>query len=192
MNDSLFVRVFYHSTFVDHGKDSWFNNKDIIFVNKKHKFSIIPSLIDIFKINNKYEFLLEYPEFSKTLHWRQKTNPIENVTDVDYESISVEFSSFKGLARSNCYGCSFIDGTPGYGCNLWFYSIGSISKHSSYNIPGYTNGNDEPLTKEVVLWMRIKDSNYIDFLPELIKSITCNKRNSFFSAKTTLIIILVC
>ena len=41
------------------------------------KFSVLGDLRDDFKVNNMFEFILEYPNLGEELHWKQTKNPIE-------------------------------------------------------------------------------------------------------------------
>ena len=176
---NLFVRVFYHSIKANKGEDAWFNTKDIIFSNKKHKFSVIPSLIYDFRINEKYEFIIEYPNEEHYVHWRQATNPIENVSSVSYEPLNDYFPTFQGLARSSHTDCTFIDGTPGFTRNYWHYSIGAMTAHEGL-IPSPLKIDGTKviacLTDEVTLWMKVENVEKILLLPTIAKK-TCNKKS---------------
>ena len=194
-NSALFVRVFYHSTKIDRGSDTWFKDQEISFVNKRHKFSVISSLFNDFKINSKYEFLIVYPNLENPVYWRQETNPIENVSSVGYEALNSFYPTFKGLARSSDQSATFIDGTPGFYQNYYFYSIGAKKNYGSKNVipASYTqlsNGADGTLTTEVTIWMKIKDKSMISLLP-LLSSITCKSKSASFKNVAFIITLLI-
>ena len=140
-SNDLFVRIFYHNVEIDHGDDTFFNEKDIIFSNKKHKFCVISSIIDEFKIDGKYEFIIEYPN-DELLRWQQTTKPLDSVTDTGYTPINVPYSGFSGLAKSSDREETFIDGSPGNSINNWYFAIGSKRAWMDGIPPYYLKYND--------------------------------------------------
>ena len=44
--------------------------------NSSQKFSMLSNISEIYRINNKFEFILDYPERSNWFWWRQTNNPI--------------------------------------------------------------------------------------------------------------------
>ena len=110
--DVQWLKIFHH----DCSEGEFFNpeSPELLNVHTKNRFSILYVINNRFKINDKYEFLLEYPEENKYNHWRQSFNPLD-VTDqyvngvtthyyVDgYENITVQMKSanWGGLVRSN-------------------------------------------------------------------------------------------
>ena len=94
----------------------------------KQKFSVIGSLNKDFKINDVYEFVLEYPNEEYSIHWTQSASPIETTTNVGITQNHGDsrLSSFQGLARSADKVKSLLDGTPGNDINNWWFSVGTI------------------------------------------------------------------
>lgn len=120
---------------------------------------------DTYKINGKYEFLLQYPidDPSHYNRWKQ-TNAPQNEHNTQsstgtqvagYEAVHIDWTSnyWGGLERSSqdatALGSTWIDGSVGHG--NWFYAIGSKSTHGR-GIPSYNSTADV-----VELWIRIPD-----------------------------------
>ena len=145
--------IFYHNS--SRG-DFFQSHEDALFINTEDKFSILQYIDHSFAINGKYEYLLEYPELNRYIHWTQKVNAIDNVSNVAYNEISSNCQSFYGLSRSYNYQQTLLDGTPGdQGSFSWWYSIGSRVKFDSQNIiPGPTINSISTTVKEVSLWIR--------------------------------------
>lgn len=121
---------------------------------------------DTYKINGKYEFLLEYPIDDPTHYnrWKQTNAPQnEFITRsetggqvIGYEAVHIDWTSnyWGGLERNNIsttsYSPTWLDGSCGHG--NWFYAIGSASTHNR-GIPSYSSTAD--VTE---LWIRIPDA----------------------------------
>lgn len=120
---------------------------------------------DTYKINGKYEFLLEYPLDDPTHYnrWRQTNAPQnEFITRSEtggqvtgYEAVHIDWTSnyWGGLERNNTsttsYSPTWLDASTGHG--NWFYAIGASSTHGR-GIPSYNSTADV-----VELWIRIPD-----------------------------------
>ena len=158
---STFVRIFSH----DSKNNNYFKEREVIFVNKKRKFSVVGSINEAFKINDKYEFLQEYCEVSKIYHWKQDTNPLENISNFNYEPISIATTFFGGLAISSSPNSAKIAGH-----NVgWYYAIGEYTKFGAGLAgPAWIDSvlKFDNVTK-VELWIKIKDTNMIRYLPIL-------------------------
>lgn len=163
INNEMFVRVFYHSM----GSGIFYKKDEILFVNKRNKFSVAGFINEQYKINNQYEFILEYCEINEYLHWKQTSNIFENISNVNPTIIHSNYSTFHGLALSSS-GLTVIDGSPGEG--NWFYAIGAKQAASGI-IPGpfvVVNGKTEyEITRIVSLWMKIQNQEIIKSLPIL-------------------------
>jgi hypothetical protein len=121
---------------------------------------------DTYKINGKYEFLLQYPidDPSHYNRWKQTNAPQnEFITRTSsggqvtgYEAVHIDWTSnyWGGLERNNTsttsYSPTWLDGSAGHG--NWFYAIGSASTHGR-GIPSYNSTADV-----VELWIRIPDA----------------------------------
>ena len=121
---------------------------------------------DTYKINGKYEFLLQYPidDPSHYNRWKQ-TNAPQNTfmarsssgTQVTgYEAVHIDWTTnyWGGLERyresSSEYATTWLDGSAGHG--NWFYAIGAGATHGR-GIPSYNSTADV-----VELWIRIPDA----------------------------------
>jgi len=121
---------------------------------------------DTYKINGKYEFLLQYPldDPSHYNRWKQTYAPQnEFVTETSagtgtatgYEAVHIDWtqSYWGGLTRqksdTTLYSPTWLSGSVGHG--NWFYAIGAASTHQR-GIPSYNSTADV-----VELWIRIPD-----------------------------------
>ena len=153
------VKVFYHYS----GSGDYFINlNETLNCSSTNKYSILSFIDNKFKINNKFEFLLEYPELNGYNRWRQSLHPLEN-PDISgfvngYEEISIKWNGgWVGLVKSYHTSYTLLDGWGGV--DGWWYSIGSLVKHVTPNtIPG-------PYKFEInncSLWLRIDNLNLLN------------------------------
>lgn len=140
-------------------------------------------LLDSFKnVNNKYEFLLEYPDnyTDQYNRWIQNNNPCKEFVPTTsagdgiaygYEAVHIDWTGhyWGGLTRQNSDESviypTYLSGSVGHA--NWWFAIGSSSVHAG-GIPGPVNA----ITGRVQLWVRI------DNLPE---------ENKFKISKNTMI-----
>ena len=118
------IQVFYHDYQID---QNWFNEENVQFYNEEGKFSIL-SQLESFRINNHFEFLLQYPEHSGFNRWKQTSNPTLSKIVTGYSpvgTLSWTSNDWGGLALSNYSNC-FIDGSPQSGD--WYFCIGQYVK----------------------------------------------------------------
>lgn len=164
------LEVFYHNT---NGNTVWFTDEqEALHTNSQYKFSILDRLENFRGIDNKFEFLLEYPQdlSGQYNRWKQTDNPalvqeLSNSTPSPangYEAIHVDWTSngWGGLLKSQKGSTSspirtFIDGSTNYG--NWFYSIGCYNNKASDWENAMPGPNNTPSTgmKEVHLYVRI-------------------------------------
>ena len=164
------LEVFYHNT---NGNTVWFTNEaEALHTNSQYKFSILDQLENFRGADNKFEFLLEYPQDlpGQYNRWKQTDNPalvqeLSNSTPSPangYEAIHVDWTSngWGGLLKSQKGSTSspirtFIDGSTNYG--NWFYSIGCYNNKASDWENAMPGPNNTPSTgmKEVNLYVRI-------------------------------------
>ena len=134
-----------------------------------NRLSVLGNINPKFKIHNKYEFLLYYPELNGYNRWRQTRSPIdepyktcegivdqihsESICQVEgYENIDCMYtkSLWGGLGLSyEGNDLSFIDGCIGHEDR--FFAIGTYTAWAHGNIPvqEYTSAS------QVSLWVRI-------------------------------------
>lgn len=121
---------------------------------------------DTYKINGKYEFLLEYPIDAPGQYnrWKQTNAPQnEFITQsssggqvTGYEAVHIDWTNnyWGGLERNSSsttsYNPTWLDGSCGHG--NWFYAIGSNATFQR-GIPSYGSTADV-----VELWIRIPDA----------------------------------
>ena len=152
--------VFYHNA-----------SNDIIFTssdearncNNEEKFSILNEIDNRMRIDNAYEFLLEYPKDypGQYNRWTQNWNPLESNTrnEEGFHFIHLGWENylFEGLALS-CTSTSsccttLLDGTSD---ETWWYSIGMCSFcDTNYGLKKPPGPNSQA-ANEIVLWLRIR------------------------------------
>ena len=105
------------------------SKRDALFSTKKGRFSVLGKINENFKVNGKFEFLLEYPPFSGYNQWYQTINPIHAKPNEEngYEEISCTWkvNEWHGLSLSNNTFC-LIDGSP-FG-DTFFTRLDSFTK----------------------------------------------------------------
>ena len=153
------LKIFHHDIDVD----VFHNESEAKYSLKKGKFSILGLVNDNFKIEGKFEFLLEYPDKANKQgmnRWAQNKNPLDEAETTNgkvdgYEPITLSWEAstdsyaFSGLARSES-SSSLLDGTSTEG--TWYFSVGAYKKYNYKYLPGYT-----PTNTEVILWMRVRE-----------------------------------
>ena len=153
-NNKNWLKIFYHNS----SNGIYFNNlNETLNCNTEFKYSILYKINSSFKINGKFEFLLEYPElFPNYNHWTQVKNPLETFeiidgnNDLGYEPIHIDWDAqyWGGLITSSRTSNTLLDGSVG---NIkWHYSIGAINKDYYPKFPG-----PGIYIHEVILWIRI-------------------------------------
>ena len=159
------ARIFYHNN----------RNGSVLFTSlaeckntqttdKYSRLGILDSG-DTYKINGKYEFLLQYPidDPGRYNRWKQTNAPQNEFVArsetggqvTGYEAVHIDWTDnyWGGLERSDTsttsYSPTWLDGSVGH--DSWFYAIGSSSAYS-HGIPSCNS------TASVVeLWIRIPD-----------------------------------
>ena len=157
------LKIFYHNS----EKGEWFTDKnEILFINTPNRFSLFGFINHYyFKIDDYYEFLLEYPihpnEFN---NWKQKIHPLESdqtySNDVGYYldetcHISWTHNNFNGISKSASSTETFLDGD--FKVNKWYYSIGAKKQYNAFTnkFPGPVLSTGESIVSEVYLWIRV-------------------------------------
>ena len=131
---STWARIFHHNS----AKGKLFNQKKALFSLEKDRFSLLKRLDDDFKHDGMFEFVLEYPQYSHILHWKQDKNPIYlnynddfNIEKLDSTS---SYSSFYGLTLSKSSN-TFLDGSSKD--DVWHFAIGAYKSWPRENLfPG--------------------------------------------------------
>ena len=142
------------------------NEEEFMFIISKNKYSIFQYLDQSFLIDNKYFFLMEYPEVPCRYYFDQNTNPLDAPSDADV-SVNIRNQTcigdvtFSGLTRAISGQPSILDGALTIiGDILWFFPIGQMGSWGSNQIPAFTR-NTNPKIIEVNLWIQIKNPSII-------------------------------
>lgn len=146
--------------------------EDAIFSLREGMYSILSEIKEKWKIDQKYEFMLDYPSLGKRNIWRQSLNPIDDYeeerpnskTAVGYEQISIDMTTlgWGGLVRSS-HSSSFLDGSVNkveVDGSYWYYSIGTCDLFRG-GIPA--DGN---CVQNAYLWIRF---NSLKFIPHSVR-----------------------
>ena len=152
-HNAHWILVFNHVTTKP---DPWFNKSNVLYSLEDGKYSIL-SLLEKYRINGHFEFLLEYPELTGYNRWIQISNPIETTEVVGYSpvgTLSWTKYGWTGLVLSSVQTHCLIDGTTLN--DLWFYAIGQYKAWSYGSIAGPYHYQDANyyITK-VSLWCRL-------------------------------------
>ena len=161
-DNSLWLKVFFHN----HSTKVCFDNElEALHCNSQYKFSILDEITPKMRVNEMYEFIIEFPADKAFIRWVQRKNPVreaevENVTkSKDFKLISKNINlthSFNGLVKStmkiNDKISCLLDGNPGIAS--WWYAIGmykdSDDNFKNIGIPGYKGE-----TSSIRLWIRL-------------------------------------
>ena len=185
------LKLVYHNS----SQEVFFKDEyEALFTISSQKYSILKLIDNVNRYNkNNYEFLLEYPDYSKTGYnwWSQTKNPINaHLGDaIGYHEIENTWpgAKFGGLICDNTKH-TFLKGS--YDDELWFYAIGSYQFHGAtdkFPGPRIDDENGELIKeidlKEVNLWIRISNLSK----PFLC---LCTKKPLFLSLRHILTLIL--
>ena len=160
--NAFWLKLFFHNmTDISNGFSS---NEEALHCNSEGKYSILSELNESYKIQGRYEFLLEYPEIGDYNRWLQTNRPFDEVEKGDRyvegyipKHIGYSGKGWGGLLKTNINASSFtlINGSPeSLGGSNWFYAIGKrtgVMWNDYYRLPG-------PIDSEmsfVYLWVRI-------------------------------------
>lgn len=153
------------------------NFSHAINCDSENMYSILHMLNDKYKINGKFEFLLEYPELGGCNRWKQSLNPLFDTDDsaqaVGYEGINISWSvtQWGGLVRSSQKSFTVLDGSCG--SVNWHYAIGVYKGNSYSNTQCPPLGDCFPgpssINRVVLLWVRI-NGNPPEECPTLYKN----------------------
>lgn len=157
---ATWLRIFHQNS--KSGTVVFTSDSEVLNTDTQDKQSVLDK-IDVFKGNDdKFEFLLEYPQLSGYNRWKQSEKPQdENIangntdaTATGYEAISISWSDnyWGGLTLSTS-SSTYIDGSVGSG--YWCYAIGTKVPYQT----GMPSSNSS-VSGSVDLWVRIDD--YLD------------------------------
>ena len=138
---------------------NFFTKDEVLNCNKKHKFSVLGKINDLYKTADGFEFLLTYPQTDGYIHWTQQENPLSRTTRSELNTINDTFQSkhqFEGLSYLDS-DFTFLEGQITSGD--WFYAIGQYRGGNGYpnSLAGpYWELNGE-IVHEVNLYIKIYD-----------------------------------
>ena len=157
------------------------SEEELLFNINENKFSIFGCLSDKFQINNRFIFLLEYPEHNCHYYFSQNTNPLNTVTDqnIDMQSLDDETCkgsvSFIGLTRTNTNYPSFLDGSRTSSNQRWYFPIGQKGAwNGAHQMPAFDREQRTKITC-VDLWVEIGDMSIIN---RLFRYYTCKNHQA--------------
>ena len=157
--NAKWLKVFYHNS---SSKIFFLNSEEALNCNTFHKYSILNEINNNFLINNKFEFLLEYPELIGYNRWVQSTNPINQAdsTIPGYNGIHIDWPglSWGGLARSSSI-YTLLDGN--IGLLNWYFAVGSYTYESAPNkFPGPVINTNYLYVSYCYLYIRIDGTKF--------------------------------
>lgn len=162
------LEVFYHNN--KSGTILFANEQEALHTNSQYKFSILDQLENFRGTDNKFEFLLEYPDDfpNEYNRWKQTDNPVtvseviggDPYKAVGYEAIHIDWdfnridssicNTFSGLLRSSRSSThTLIDGSIGH--SNWHTAIGAMSSWNG----GVPSPMIQPALGRIKLYVRI-------------------------------------
>ena len=136
------------------------------YVSREHsqyKYSILDMLPNLTLYSqDKYEFIMCYPEINACNHWSQTKSPLdykekssqEDIDAIGFRSLDNRFAGFKGLMLSSGSE-ALLDGDAS-NVEYWGYAAGVVSNYHDYHIPGVTfNGVGYFLFQSFTLYIRV-------------------------------------
>ena len=152
--------IFQHK--LENNEDFFIDSRECLYSNTDRKFSrigFVEKHLSKFRINGKYEFILQYPDTKVMNHWTQTVFPTKAKpqTENGFVNISSGYTSqgWGGLVLSNSQS-TYIDGAP-FSSN-WFYPVGQMKMYSTTSgaktcLP---NPSGNPLCLyQMQLWIKI-------------------------------------
>ena len=163
------LKIFYHNS----GNESFFDKSNVKYkIDDPNRYSLLKLIPFIRRYDEKYEFMIEYPELKGFNRWSQTKNPLEvrspiSNKDLGYHPIQITWKgdTFSGLALSNIPNWTFLDGSANRTC--WHFAIGAHYSYMEANLfPGPRLGYDphnyiQINVKQVLLYIRVKEFNHL-------------------------------
>ena len=162
LKGNLWLKVFFHS----YKNKALFSGPDEAkYTISEDKYSIFVNITDDFKINNKFEFIIYYPEDNVYFRWVQNNNPINELENsstkasgFEDKGSTVEGYKWGGLVKTNFTEKneinSLLNGNPGH--NHWYFAIGMYDivyeRWKNSGIPSYLY---EKAVNYVYVWLRL-------------------------------------
>ena len=167
-DDAMWIRLFHHNnkggtvlwdslaqTYVQEGYDD----------NYKQSILFMAANLENYKIDGKYEFMLEYSDLEGYNRWTQTSNPGEKTGEVTgYKAIHISWSDgFKGLSLSET-GKTLLNGSAD---SKDYYPIGVINHNNDIDDEneedeedgGIMINSDYMTQGSTDLWLRVEPEN---------------------------------
>ena len=190
----LWLKVFYHDfssreNFFDPDKNEALHTGDIA----SDKYSILSEIGNTMRYDEKYEFIIHWPNLQKYYWWRQTQNPLEENEEEGtmkangFEPLingSENIPNWGGLVRTTIFDhvgpSSLLNGAPGI--YEWFFAIGLYPNCSNqWKEDGIPADKDDKATDIVVLWLKVPNIyNSICSCEDQHKYLPLNIGYSFF------------
>lgn len=158
-DNSAWARIHWLDVTTD---KTWFTASEVAFCNQANRFSRM-GLVDHFKVDGKYEFMLTYPSLSNSLYnrWTQTSSPNAS-TVTGFTAITTAWNNHNAGIRKHGSACVYNCDTG----STWFAPIGQKSAWDSTKFIPAADGTSQTETE---LWVRI------DTLPNLTKTSMLDK-----------------
>ena len=162
-HNAWWANIFFHYS----TNGEYFNNSDPnrspLFCKNENTYSYLGDISNKYRVNNKFEFLLEYPEYPGYNRWTQTINPLYSrgvaISQMGFEAVgSLSWSAtvgFTALHQITSYEATFLKCAEVE--SSWHYAIGAYHFYNVTNtIPGpYIAAYDGKYVKSVLLWIRL-------------------------------------
>ena len=168
MHGAFWLKIFHHDMSTGEGFNS---PEEAQYIESDYKYSILNDLDSTYKIGEKFEFLLDYPETKEYNRWKQNNNPLEESEhgqDVAEGFVTIHTglprTLWGGLVRTNqSFRACLLNGSPKNPTNReWWFAIG-MYKGVTWNYGKFTklpaNVGDKEYN-EVFLWVRIPNCKF--------------------------------
>ena len=175
----FWLKVFSHT--FDNANYCFTSEAEAMHNIDENRFSILDEINESMKINNKYEFIIEYP--NEYFHWRQSLNPLkENEVLGKNEAEGfvplhngTKVEKWGGMVKSSIkidgVISTFLDGNPGN--DWWMLSIGIYCNVRGWDFKDHLPGSVSGVSS-VKLWIRIKPFGLICSNKSIKKSVNIN------------------
>ena len=162
LQGNLWLKVFYHSY---ENKALFAGEEEAKYTISNDKYSIFANITDAFKVDNKFEFIIHYPDDNVSFRWFQNKNPIDELetsstTASGFEDRGSTVQGFKwgGLVKTNLTDHdqinSFLNGNPGH--YYWYFAIGMYDTvYEEWKNTGIPSYYEHGRAQFVYVWMRL-------------------------------------
>ena len=139
---------------------AWGDAKKALHWINASMYGIIDYISPQLKINDGYEFFLDFPEINKHVIWYQKNNPLQekktcqNIAVEGYVKKAGNLNDFQGLYYSDA-DHSLLDGS--YECSSGWFDIGRPGSYTENGVTGIPGPG--VVVNKTILWIRVNSIN---------------------------------